>query len=115
MQLFTSATLLLIISMIISWFLAFISQYLVMWFIIRNQSWTQLDEKERSIVMQGYGLGVFPGILFFLIFGLVITENEEPLLYSNNLVSTLVWIILLIIVGTLGGHIAIIRNQSKSR
>jgi hypothetical protein len=113
MQYFTSDMVVLITIMALSWLVSFISQYAIMRLAVRmKKQLIEKGENEKFTVFSTYGLGAFPGIIVFLILGSIITVAGEPVLFSADLLLISIWILLLIVIGTLGGHIVIRRNQT---
>ena len=98
--------------MISSWLVSFISQYLIIGRVMEKTPWNEKTQEEKKKILSGYGLGAFPGVIIFLVLGSLIIVTEEPVLLTLNLPLFLTWILLLIVVGALGGHLAIQTNQT---
>ncbi|MGY5873511.1 MAG: hypothetical protein RTV72_14785 [Candidatus Thorarchaeota archaeon] len=114
MQYFTSDIEILIIIMALSWLVSFVSQFAIMrWAIQQQKPMVESDEKERITVSSAYGLGAIPGVLAFLVLGSIVPVTNGPVIFSASFTLVSIWILLLIVIGTLGGHIAIRINKTS--
>jgi prolipoprotein diacylglyceryltransferase len=99
--------------MAVSWIVSFVSQYAIMRLALRNsETWDKHAGSGRSLVYSAYGLGAYPGVIVFLVLGLIIPGTDGPVIYRSDLFLICVWIILLIVIGAAGGHIAIRKHQT---
>lgn len=99
-----------IISILIaSWFVAFISSYIITYaIIIRWKIWEEMNEKEHSWVIGTFSLGTFPGIIVWWILGTGAFTNT-PVFGIFEILIMFLWVVVLIFAAALGGSIVIRR------